>query len=582
METSRYKSSRSPPMWLKSWLLNLCIGLSITFGLLTPLEDPSASDKYSISYVTPEYWQIAIRNNESALVEGNILEFGDGLSCYVRQQGSNNTSSAKKQRDELEFDKLLENNLQKGVDIILEDVKECIVFMSGYWTYNYCPEIGLSQFHGNPKTTELYYMLGRSKKSSRDREFQLLYNNFDYYISEIVESGDICDITGNPRVVEIQYVCGAAADSATIQWIKEIRTCYYEVQMVLPKLCELEVLSSNEEKKSSNPVLCVDKKSSGGIVDLLGKYEPIFAGSDFYLLVPRIGSTVDRRKVLLYSGKHKVKDGFIESNANLYDNIGSAFSRMLYQQLLIPPDESDYKPGDEISWISDVVDLHGNYLTRLQFNLSSNSVADISLSSLIEFPESGNLLYHKQGTPKDVSGSKAKNSASGFQANKIKAPKGPDKDIKLLVMDGSDGVPQFLDVSEAEDLFGDMLSPEQLETVLREQGSLGEHETLEDVLKAVDEIDEHIFVSPLDEFGRTGTTDVHMQEPEIESSEGSEDIESDDSQVQYGTELYDEQEHLVPTTSPSKDSRSQDREGQDKEELQNEPDGLKNHLHDEL
>lgn len=549
---------------------------------MTPLEDPSASAKYSISYVTPEYWQIAIRNNESTLVEGNILEFGDGLSCYVRQQRPNNTSSAKKQRDELEFDKLLENNLQKGVDIILENVRECIVFISGYWTYNYCPDIGLSQFHGNPKTTELYYMLGRSKKSSRDREFQLLYNNFDYYISEIVESGDICDITGNPRVVEIQYVCGAAADHATIQWIKEIRTCYYEMQIVLPKLCELEVLSSNEEKKSSNPVLCVDKKSSGGIVGLLGKYEPIFAGSDFYLLVPRIGSTVDQRKVLLYSGKHKVKDGFVESNANLYDNIGSAFSRMLYQHLLISPDESDYKPGDEISWISDVVDLHGNYLTRLQFNLSSNSVADISLSSLIEFPESGNLLYHKQGTSKDVSGGKAKNSAAGLQANKIKAPKGSDKDIKLLVMDGSNGVPQFLDVSEAEDLFGDMLSPEQLETVLREQGSLGEHESLEDILKALDETDEHIFVSPLDEFGRTDTPDVYVQEPEIELSESSENIESDDSQVQYGTELYDEQEHLVPTTSPSKDSKPQDREGKDKEELQNESDGLKDHLHDEL
>ncbi|GAV55907.1 hypothetical protein ZYGR_0AZ00780 [Zygosaccharomyces rouxii] len=577
-------------MWVNNWLLSLCIVLPITLGLLTPLEDPNASDKYSISYVTPEYWQTAIRDNASALAEGYTLEIGDGLSCYVRQQGSNDTSNAKRQKDELEFDKLSEDNLQRGVDIILDDIKECITFMSGYWTYRYCPKSGLSQFHGNPLTTPLYYVLGRPKETDQEREFQLLYNNFDYYISEIVESGDICDITGSPRVVEIQYVCGAAADSATIQWIKEVKTCYYEVQIAVPKLCELELLSSSEEKKASNPVLCVDQKLPTGTVDLLGKYEPIFMGSNFYILEPQIGSTADQRKILLYSGQHNVKDGFVESDAELYENIGSAFSRILYQQLLVPPGEPAYKPGDEISWISDVVDLHGNYLTRLQFNLSSTSLADISLSSTIEFPESGNLLYHRQGTAKDTSDKKFKHSHSDSRAKKMGSSRGTDKDVKLLVMDSIDGVPQFLDVSDAEDLFENILSLEQLEAVLKEQGVLGEFDTLEDIVKDVVTIDEqggeaqYALGTLLDELRQAGTTEVHNQKPELKAFEGSEEVGSEVSYVPHDSGLQDDrQEDLAANFRSKEDREIQDEVRQEEEqESQNEFHDTGNHFHDEL
>ncbi|GAV51111.1 hypothetical protein ZYGR_0AD02940 [Zygosaccharomyces rouxii] len=576
-------------MWVNSWLLTLFIGLPITIGLLTPLEDPSASDKYLISYVTPEYWQIAIRNNASALAEGYTLEIGDGLSCYVRQQGSNDTSSVKRHRSELEFEKLLEDNLQRGVDIILDEIKECIRFMSGFWTYDYCPKIGLSQFHDNPQNT-LSYVLGKLKESNQDREFQLLYNNFDYYISEIVGSGDVCDVTGNPRVVEIQYVCGTAARSATIQWIKEVKTCYYEVQIVVPKLCELELLSSNEDKKMSNPVLCVDQKPPGGTVDLLGKYEPIFVGSDFYLLDPQTGSTDDQRKVLLYSGKHKVKDGFVESDAELYENIGSAFSRMLYQQLLMPPGEPAYETGDEISWISDVVDLRGNYLTRLQFNLSSNALADISLSSGIEFPESGNLLYHRQGVAQDKKNNKLKNSHSESQVEKLKNSRETDKDVKLLVMDSTNGAPQFLDMSDAEDLFEHILTPEQLEAVFKEQGVLGEFETLEDIAKYVgttEEQDDEIqfaFNAPRDELRQAGTTEVHNQGPEIEASKDPQEIESGGGQVQHDTNLQDDRQEISAATHPSQEDHELQSEARNKKEQEslNEPHDSGKHLHDEL
>ncbi|AQZ13840.1 YOS9 (YDR057W) [Zygosaccharomyces parabailii] len=452
-------------MRISTWLRIALVALPKVTGFLTPLEDPNASDKYFISYVTPEHWENAVKNNDTAMSEGSLLDLGEDLTCYIPEI-TGDAFISDKENDELEFHRLLETNLQRGVNIIVNGSEKCVMFISGFWTYEYCPNSRLSQFHGNPKTTPLYYVLARSKKYNEDREFQLLYNNFHYYISEIVGSGDVCDLTGNPRVVEIQYVCAAAADAATIQWIKEVKTCYYEVQIAIPKLCELELLSSNEDKKSSNPVLCISQQQKGtDIVSLMAKYEPIFVGSDFYLLKPHGNTTMDTRNVLLYSGKHTIKDGFVESNAELYENIGSAFSRMLFQQLLMSPSESPYKPGDEFSWVSDILDLQGNFLTRLQFNLSSSSLADITLDSNVQFPEKGNLVYHIKKVGEDAA-KKSKQSKARAQLQRLKGTKDAEKDIKLVIMDESHNVVQFLDVSDADDVFEDLLSTDQMAAIL--------------------------------------------------------------------------------------------------------------------
>lgn len=613
-------------MWFNIGILVICIGLSRAIGLSTPLEDPGALDKYSISYVTPEYWQIAVRKNATALAEGYMLDIGDGLSCYIRQRGFNDTSTVKRHGDKLEFDRLLEDTLQRGVDIIINGGKKCSSFMSGFWTYEYCPNSHLSQFHGNLQTTRLYYILGRPKKSDQHREFQLRYNNFNHYISEILGSGDVCDVTGNPRVVEVQYVCGPDANPATIQWIKEVKTCYYEVQISVPKLCELELLSSNEDKKTSNPVICVDqKKLSKGVLDLLGKYDPKFVGSDFYLLEPNFGSTGDQRKVLLYSGKHKIEDGFEKNDPELYENIGSAFSRMLYQQLLMPSDGPTYKPGDEISWISDVVDLHGNYLSRLQFNLSSSNLADISLDNTIQFPGSGNLLYHRQGPLEDKAREKIqsnsqvpsidsqtgklKNFRHDSQEKNIKNTES-DENFRIAVLGGTNEPTQILDISDVEDLFDHLLTPEQLETALL----LKDAHSLEDLLEHAHMIREgneevqHAFKAPHDGPKQTGTTGIHPEEPANKKSQDDEndrkesgaevhkkekDIKlsqehdsrlkgSDDIKAQKFAGSHDIQENSETQSSSELNSDLYDKSKKKGEALEDKTHDSERHLHDEL
>lgn len=546
-------------MEIVSWVELLLVVLPTVVGLFTPLEDPKALDKYYISYVTPEHWENAIENNATALSEGSFLHLGNDLSCYIPQLPPD-WADSNKEDDEFEFHRLLEDNLQRGVEIIINSSEKCATFVSGFWTYEYCPNSQLSQFHGNPKKTPLHYVLARSQNIDEDRKFQLLYNNFHYYISEIVGSGDVCDLTGNPRVVEIQYVCAAAADAATIQWIKEVKTCYYEVQIAVPKLCELELLSSNQDKKKSNPLICVNQgKETTSIVNLMGKYEPIFVGSDFYLLKPHANTTIDPRNILLYSGKHKIKDKFVQSDAELYENIGSAFSRMLFQQLLISSSERPFKPGDEFSWVSDVVDLQGNFLTRLQFNLSSSSLADITLDSTVQLPENGNLVYHRSH---DVDESKKmKESKALSQLQRIKNSKGLEKDIKLVIMDESHNVVQFLDVSEADDLFEEVLTAEQLSAIFDESNENAvdrssfeaqlEHESLANSDKDIEELQPQVHT-----FEGKDTSDLHSEikgesnEKDKSSSEEGEGKKeqlmeaqnggSENKYIDFETQLHDE------------------------------------------
>lgn len=53
-----------------------------------------------------------------------------------------------------------------------------------------------------------------------------------------MENGSICDVTGKPRRVEIQYVCDPDVKGIMLQWVKEYRTCHYLAQVSLPQLCE--------------------------------------------------------------------------------------------------------------------------------------------------------------------------------------------------------------------------------------------------------------------------------------------------------------------------------------------------------
>lgn len=370
--------------------------LSRVAALLAPIEGLYASDKYLISYLPYLDWQQSIANNATALSLGNIMELGDNLSCYVPTVTAIDDDVVE-ELNETELEAVLSSNLKNGVELITQSFNGCISYLSGFWNYEFCSDTGLTQFHGNPQTTPLIYTLGRSKKE--DREFQLLYNDFGYYISEVMGSGDICDVTGRPRVVEVQYICRPAAGPASIQWVREVKTCHYEIQVAMSQLCSVELLSKSDDREVSGSIVCAETKEandSPGIVGFISYYKPTFIGNELYLLEPNYKGTSQNRTALLYTGKSTFSDS--ESQEDTYEineKFGNAIGRMLFQHLLLSPDQSPYEAGDKFVWMSEVFDSKGKFLTMVGFNLSS-SLAEIILDDSLQFTSPGNFLFYER------------------------------------------------------------------------------------------------------------------------------------------------------------------------------------------
>ncbi|CCC05231.1 unnamed protein product [Sordaria macrospora k-hell] len=57
------------------------------------------------------------------------------------------------------------------------------------------------------------------------------------YLVQRLDGGTICDLTGRPRTIEIQYHCNPALSSDRIGWIKEVTTCAYLMVIHTPRLC---------------------------------------------------------------------------------------------------------------------------------------------------------------------------------------------------------------------------------------------------------------------------------------------------------------------------------------------------------
>ncbi|CCE61463.1 hypothetical protein TPHA_0A03870 [Tetrapisispora phaffii CBS 4417] len=386
-------------------------------GLFMPLEDPLLLNKYSINYISLQAWEKSILSNETALTEGSIHDMGDSLKCYIPDSSNYNPSEEIAERNETELNKIMADNLEKGVKIIQETLTSCIIHPNGFWNYKYCPGDSLVQYHANSGSDHLLaYNLGRSPKRIQDRQYQLLYNEYGYYIGEFLDDGEYCEVTGYPRMTEIQYTCGPSNGPANFQWARETKTCVYEARINIPELCDLELLSLNDDKKTARPVICVkdfnintsssnatdaDGSSSlnPGVINVLSAYDPTFLGYSFYLLTPKsavINSEIKNRNLLMYTGAVSKYASLDELYAVLYQKASNAVSRMMFMKYLLLPDNKPFKEGDEFTWVADLVNMEGNRVYTLTFHINERLLVDIQKTEGVQFPEIGNFISYKR------------------------------------------------------------------------------------------------------------------------------------------------------------------------------------------
>ncbi|KAH8904065.1 hypothetical protein BR93DRAFT_883791 [Coniochaeta sp. PMI_546] len=180
----------------------------------------------------------------------------------------------------------------KGWEIMNTLDGQCLYFMSGWWSYSFCYNKDIVQFHAlpnglksgappvrDPQSQE--YVLGRvhydthqSKPHQRHGRHEdapattatpgelqappnseLAVKDNQRYLVQRLDGGTLCDLTGRERTIEVQYHCHPGIPGDRIGWIKEITTCTYLMVVQTPRLCA-DVAFLPPKEGRAHPVTC--------------------------------------------------------------------------------------------------------------------------------------------------------------------------------------------------------------------------------------------------------------------------------------------------------------------------------------
>lgn len=354
-----------------------CLPL-LSNALSFPMEDALSSQKFNIIYVP------SLNDNLNEIKEtngnGTIFSLGDDMKCFIPNetklsllQRINNNATAWKQ--------LLSTSLGQGIDIIDSQLDhKCINQGKGFWKYQLCYGEDFVQYHDTPRDKDFVNKLGTyltTPDSLDQSEVTLIFDNeIGYYISEFLAPGDVCDLTGKRREVEIQYVCGLNKESPTIQWVKEIGTCLYEARVMVPDLCQLELFAKNEDKLSATKIVCERSNKDlkkNGIIDIVSDFDPVFLNNEIFLLKP---NAKYQEILLLYTGEYKDQS---QMETILFDKFGQAFNKVINAKLLKGPTNEIITIKDSFQWYAPVIDTNANYLFTFYLKMLPDGKAELFL-----------------------------------------------------------------------------------------------------------------------------------------------------------------------------------------------------------
>ncbi|PVV04081.1 hypothetical protein BB560_001424 [Smittium megazygosporum] len=171
-----------------------------------------------------------------------------------------------------------------GMNLLKEFDGECILYHRDWWTYKYCHNRMIKQYHeaseaelqGKAPFAQLEYFLGVYKNrekitlpgqsgengldSNDDKDKDLstevrnlfittniVRGNRRWYLSQTWSGGTECDITGLPRKTEVQFHCSHIPKTEIFQ-VSEVKACEYTIIIHTPLLCKYSAfVNSNED-----------------------------------------------------------------------------------------------------------------------------------------------------------------------------------------------------------------------------------------------------------------------------------------------------------------------------------------------
>ncbi|KAK4507814.1 hypothetical protein PRZ48_001549 [Zasmidium cellare] len=191
-----------------------------------------------------------------------------------------------------EEEKELARATERGWELISGMQGNCVFFISGWWSYRFCYNQGVKQFHQLPPSrgVPVYppmedpgvpgFMLGSYDKQLEDDDTpkeekyegevalemregakrlrsghgELVERGETRYLVQKLGGGTVCDLTGKERKIEVQFHCNPQS-SDRISLIKETSTCAYLMVIQTPRLCN-DVAFLPPQKDQANPVKC--------------------------------------------------------------------------------------------------------------------------------------------------------------------------------------------------------------------------------------------------------------------------------------------------------------------------------------
>jgi protein OS-9 len=200
----------------------------------------------------------------------------------------NETSEAEARAAE---QKELARATDRGWELLQELEGNCLYFVSGWWSYSFCYNNEIVQFHqlppqpGKPMLppqrdpTTHQFVLGKAKpghggSGSTEDEWgnqidvhkgrkdggieppktELQVKGDTRYLVQKMEGGTTCDLTGKPRRVEVQFHCNPHVMDR-IGYIKEVTTCSYLMVVYTPRLCS-DVAFMPPKDNRANSIVC--------------------------------------------------------------------------------------------------------------------------------------------------------------------------------------------------------------------------------------------------------------------------------------------------------------------------------------
>lgn len=249
--------------------------------------------------ISKSRWSADPRNH----FQGYFVKQGNKTSeyiCSIPRAQIDTIEEKESIQSNTQVDKTNDAKLLKAASEIIRDSfpkNNCIFtydLRGFYWTYGYCYADKVIQYHEgvppherhkrheatNPKTV---YVLGRFTDASykavkianqakqrqigqyetrrmktlslgEDKASPFSHHSAQKIVLEVIDSGSICEITLEPRSVEVIYKCDPDAHSfgqPQIIDVPEVTTCQYKMIIHVPGLCALEQFAPHRKIKES-------------------------------------------------------------------------------------------------------------------------------------------------------------------------------------------------------------------------------------------------------------------------------------------------------------------------------------------